>query len=588
VGRSAGVRASRPEPGATDRPLAQPISRERLVAVSRLTLIATAVLVLWLDPASPSVLPPGVVALVPFYAVWALLVAWLAWRIPRMPAPTPLILHCTDIGVLASLTLLTQAWTDGPYLLSLIFLLTVALIRWHGIGVRWTALALLSLLVVNAGFAAIVAEAPPDYGTLAVHGVYLGIVTLLLSYFTAYEERLLARLTGLAPRANAAPSDMRTRLGVLLAHVARQLDASRVVLAWTETGADADADTGSIAEWTQGTLQIRGASADDLASLAPPDAGQAAFLAAPVASGKGGFRMVSATATRLRAEDPLPRWVRAAGAACTALSIPVRGASMSGRLFVLEPEAATTDELVLGELLGREIVTYMDQLAYFERVRRSGVAEERIRLARDLHDGVIQSLAAAAMRLEAARHLLKRDVPGAEKAIREIQDLLTGEQQEMRDIIATLQPDRAPRHNAGPSLGQRLESMGIGLARHWRLTVETDNRVPDTALSPAFVREVAWIVREALVNAARHGQARHASVHLALVDGLLHLRVADDGCGFPFRGRMAATKLAELNQGPFNLAQRVKALGGKLVIDSRDAGATLEMSMPIRAPRTSP
>jgi signal transduction histidine kinase len=564
-------------PGPEWEPL---IGRERLIAVGRLALIVAAILLLWLDQwQGPPQLPPGMFVLLPLYSLWALSVAWMAWRMARLSAVTLMVLHSIDVAFFASLVVYTQGLTNGPFFLGLVFLLAVAIVRWGSVGLRWTAAALLAVLAANAAYIAVGTAAPLDLGHLANRVVYLGVITLLLMYYTAHEERLRTRLTGLAVRASVSPTDVQARLGELLGHVAAVLGASRVVVAWSDT----EVDRGSIAEWTQGTFQLRGASAEDLASLAPEDLAEAAFLVTPAGAG---FRVVSIRVGEGRAQDPLPAWVRAARPACAAISIPLRGVSMTGRLFVLEPEEATTDELLLGKLLGREIVTYMDQLAFFERFHRSGLAEERIRLARDLHDGVIQSLAAAAMRLEATRYLLKRDIDGADRAIDEIQELLKGEQKELRDIIATLQPDRAPRYNAGHLLSQRLESLSVGVAQHWRVAVETDNRVPDAALPHALVREVTWLVREALVNAARHGRARHASVHVALVDGLLHIRVADDGCGFRFRGRVEAAKITEPGLTPFNLGQRVKALGGKLVIDSRDTGATLEMSFPNRAPRT--
>jgi signal transduction histidine kinase len=416
---------------------------------------------------------------------------------------------------------------------------------------------------------------------LASQGVCLAVLTLFLGYLHAYDARLRVPLNAVAARASGSPTDVAARLGPLLGHVAGLLLAPKVVLAWT----GADQAQGTIAEWTQGSFRLRAVPREALGDLAPPALARASFLVRAARRVRAGFHVVSLSTSERRREDPLPAWVRDPGEMRAALSIPLAGASFTGRLFVLDPADATADELALGDLLAREIVTHMDQLALFDRFHRSGVAEERMRFARDLHDGVIQSLAAAAMRLEAARHVLRRDVDGADKAIQEIQDLLTGEQQELRDIIATLQPDRRPRYDTGSTLRERLESMVAGLSRHWRLTIETDNRVPDTALSPTLVREVTWIVREALVNAVRHGRARHASVYLALVDGLLHLRVADDGCGFRFRGRVEAAKTTEPGQTPFNLGQRVRALGGKLVIDSSDAGATLEMSIPLRTPR---
>jgi signal transduction histidine kinase len=223
----------------------------------------------------------------------------------------------------------------------------------------------------------------------------------------------------------------------------------------------------------------------------------------------------------------------------------------------------------------------------FDRFHMSGAAEERVRLARDLHDGVIQSLAAAAMRLEATRYVLVQDPATAENAIDDVQELLRNEQQELRDIIAALQPERAARAGSSIPLGQRLESLAAGMGRHWRLAVELDNSVPDKVISHALARETTWIVREALVNAARHGRARRVTVLVELAEGALRINVADDGCGFRFKGRFDAARLRQSRLGPFNLTQRIATLGGQLLIESGDAGATLEITIPLPAPRTA-
>jgi signal transduction histidine kinase len=561
--------------------LLQPIRSERLIALARVVLGGASILLLLLDPARPAHMLEPLAVLVSLYALLAVMVAVLAWRVSRVVSLAPrLFLHVLDLSFLTGIVSLTHAWTLNPFVLALIFVLAAAMIRWQRAGVLWTASAVLVLMAAHALSGVVGGAATMELRELAIRGIYLAVLTTLGAYFSSHDERLRRRLASLASiPALSLPTGGEARLRELLAQVARLLDAPRVVLAWQEM----EHPQVTITAWMQGTTHQRVAAEEEATSLGLHDLSGEACLVLEMPPGEPGPRVLSAAGSRPAEENPLPDWLRKLGYPATALVNPLRGASGTGLLYVLDAAEATTDELVISELLGRWITVYMDQLALFRRWHRSGLAEERIRLARDLHDGVIQSLAAAAMRLEASRHLLRQPGAAAESVIDEVQELLRSEQQQLREIINSLQPERAPRN--GLPLKQRLETMVAGLGRHWRLDVELDVRVPEKAVGDPLAREVSWLVREGLVNAVRHGRARHASAVVVIVDGVLRISVMDDGCGFGFRGRIDGMKLPDGQPGPFHLTQRVKSLGGQLEIVSGDAGATLEIGLPMRGAR---
>jgi signal transduction histidine kinase len=194
----------------------------------------------------------------------------------------------------------------------------------------------------------------------------------------------------------------------------------------------------------------------------------------------------------------------------------------------------------------------------------------------------MQSLAAGAMCLEAARRELYDHPDGAARAIGEVQELLESEQQELRDVIATWCPD-AGANRPGRPLEERLARLKTRLQRYWRLEVELEQRVAGTEIGDAVGREVYWILREGLINAARHGRAAKARVELEAADGGLRLAIRDNGSGFAFRGRYDPASLANTSLGPYHLGQRVQGLGGRLEIESSDSGATLEIWIPAAA-----
>ena len=223
--------------------------------------------------------------------------------------------------------------------------------------------------------------------------------------------------------------------------------------------------------------------------------------------------------------------------------------------------------------------------------RQAAAAEERVRLARDLHDGVLQALTGIALRLEAVRRAEGSDAGGAEAAgerrptaIEEVQRLIVQEQRDLRFYIRELRPDDAGR--GGPGLEPRLGDLAERVRLEWGLEVEVELRGAaagegDVAPVPEpLAREVYLLVREALVNAARHGGARSARVRVHPHAAGVAVEVADDGRGFPFAGRYEAPALAAMEAGPRSLRERVEAAGGRLVVESSPRGAHLAMELP--------
>jgi signal transduction histidine kinase len=107
---------------------------------------------------------------------------------------------------------------------------------------------------------------------------------------------------------------------------------------------------------------------------------------------------------------------------------------------------------------------------------------------------------------------------------------------------------------------------------------------PVVHLLPISTRyEIYAIVNEGVANAARHAAARRVSVMIGVTDGDVCIDVADDGRGFPFEGRHDLASLFESERGPLTLKERVRSLGGSMIIDSSNAGAKLEIRVPLRA-----
>jgi signal transduction histidine kinase len=246
-------------------------------------------------------------------------------------------------------------------------------------------------------------------------------------------------------------------------------------------------------------------------------------------------------------------------------------------VFIVRSSYLLVVALLLGYLGMRQ--QKLDHAALQER-REAAALEERTRLSRDLHDGLLQSLTGIALQLEVLYRVLDRDPQAAPERLREIQDSIAGEQRDLRSLIDRLNPV-FPFKPVGSSLGMRLEEMCVRIERQWGLRVElaTDgltDRLPDE-----FAEEITRIVHEALVNAARHAEPSVLRVGVARNRREVLVRVEDDGHGFSFRGRYDLAALRRMKAGPITLEERIAALGGDLVISSAESGSCLDVVLPV-------
>jgi len=197
------------------------------------------------------------------------------------------------------------------------------------------------------------------------------------------------------------------------------------------------------------------------------------------------------------------------------------------------------------------------------------VLEDRERIARDLHDVVIQRLFATGMHLQSAvTHAVR---PEAVKRINAAVDDLDAT---IRDIRRSIFELRAP---AGPSLRSELRETveaaagALGFVPVLDTTGPVDNAIPDD-----IVPELLAVLREALSNVARHARAQTARVSLRAGDGEVILRVEDDGVGID---------PALARGGIANLGERAHDLGGSFEVGPAPdgTGTVLTWRVPLTA-----
>ncbi len=197
------------------------------------------------------------------------------------------------------------------------------------------------------------------------------------------------------------------------------------------------------------------------------------------------------------------------------------------------------------------------QLAEVRASRERIVAaadEARRKLERDLHDGAQQRLVTLAISLQRAAHRARSD-PELVATLGQVESELRRSLDELRELARGIHPAILTGSGLEAALGSLAERSSLPA----RLDGSLDGRLPAAVEATAY-----FVASEALANAAKHAEANEVVVRVEQRDGVLRLKVRDDGCG----GATAA------GSGLRGLADRVAAVGGRFTVDSPPLGGT--------------
>ncbi len=568
-------------PRADSRPrpleLGYPARAERWIATGRAVLATVPVLLWWLGGYEFSDHLRLVHVLLWGYVSYAWLLAALISEMPAARAGLQLFTHALDLGVYGVFTYLFGA-QSSPFAFYFTFAIVAAAIRWEWRGALSTAavaltvygsISLYFLFRPNAGF---------DTSQWTFRIVYLTVIAVLVGYLAAYEARWRREVSRLADWSRRRVDSPEEGLEGSVAEVADILRARRLVVLWEE---DEQPDV-EVLHWADGVTQRTRESPEILAGLVPAALGEGFFC-----FDAGADRPVSwyaaSEGTRRTEGISLRADFRERFRIRQVLALPLRDPGVRGALLVLDKARMTADDLVLGRIVARELAGQINLTVLTRRLRRAAVNEERLRLAGDLHDGLLQSLSAAALHIQAAQQKMQHRVAGAAEDLDRVQGLIRGEQHDLRFLIEALRPQTASSPSFDGSLATRLAAFASTVQQVWRVGVRLDTRSLNGGLPIAGEHEVYRMVQEAVINAARHAGGTQVRVHLHRADGRVSIVVADDGRGFPFQGQLDQATLAAQNLGPVSLRQRVSRLGGTMTITSAPVGATVEIELPLSA-----
>jgi signal transduction histidine kinase len=253
------------------------------------------------------------------------------------------------------------------------------------------------------------------------------------------------------------------------------------------------------------------------------------------------------------------------------LGVPVRvGGRPIGNFYLTDKAVGaefTEHDLELVEMFALHAGIAIQNARLHARVQQLAIVDERVRIGRDLHDGIIQGIYAVALSLEDVPDLITDDRAEAVARVDRAIDRLNTTIRDIRNFIVGL-ASGAPEATLESALRAVIAETHLDPATRLELDIDEADGLQDR-LAPEAVNEILQITREALSNVARHSDARVASLSLRAVGRQAELVVEDDGKGFDIGAPRGPGHF-----GLANLHDRAASIGGTLRIESEPGGGT--------------
>lgn len=554
-----------------------PSHTERAIAVARIILGGSGLFAVWLDPAEPARFVAATYALHGAYVVYSVVLAWAMWN-RSTAGRLPLATHVIDIGLFSMFQYLTLG-PSSPFFTYFIFSLFCGALRWGWQGTLGTSvLVVLTYVAMGASMSRTLGPAEFELNRFIIRTVYLVVTAALLVYLGQHEIRLRTEIERLAHWPVTGGLETEVGLSRVLQYAADTLGAERALVTWE----DSDEPWLRSASWSAHTLVVAKHAPDQFEPIVPPDMANAVILCtgpltdATIAFASIGDRSIERTGLPVH-----PGLLLRLGGEGLA-SAPFHNERVTGRVFFSDVGGPTAESVVLTEVVARAIGESIDQLRITQQLRELGAREERIVLARDLHDGVLQSLTGIRFELQAVASTLANDTTDAGRdRLLAIERALAIEQRELRLFIDGLKPQDAG--NGDGALTERLQALRQRVADEWKVPVTIRVTPEPFTLSAELQQAVPLMAHEAIVNAVRHAHPTRVSVDVQIDGPLLRMIVSDDGSGFSFRGRYTHQALVAMNLGPASLRERAALLGGEMSIESTATGSKVEIAVPLWA-----
>lgn len=578
-----------PDPGETRR-------IERWLATARVFLAVSTLVAIRMDPTELGH-SWAAYGLFVFYMANGILILMLLRRRQQSTAAFRFLVHAGDIVWPALISVFAEG-PRTPFFLFFFFVLAAAAYRWGLWETLMTAAAEAALLWIEsfvvlhlwpAGSAPLraltglhinVTEFQPQ--RLFMLSIYLIVMGLLLGYLAERQKHLRAEkalVTGMISRVSVEDGLTGT-IDKIFHEIVSMYGASRVMMASQEIHSkrvflgELNQGKGNGAgefTWLQSGARDAKTYLDDY----PAEVSYASVHGEQWKSGSVDDSGHAVPVTNLAAFSQL-RQVQPFDSVVT---VPfMSGADWRGRVFLFDTAAGGEKQEELRFLLDivRQVGPAIYNVYLLHRLRRRAYAAERARVARELHDGAVQSLIAVEMQVDVLRRQAEANRP-IDGELGRIQSLLREEVLKLRELMQQMKAIDVDAQRLLPALRDAVERFQRETGINARFV--TDVEAID--LPQRVCRELLRIVQEGLVNVRKHSGARHALIRLSSSPDTLTLTLEDDGKGFSFAGRYNDQQLEEAGKGPMIIRERVRLIGGQLTVESNPGqGTRLEVIVP--------
>jgi signal transduction histidine kinase len=567
---------------------------ERVLAVGRAFLTVSALTAIYLDPTQPARLAAVTYAVLASYAVYSLAVLVYVHRAAQLKITHGHVLHGFDVLWTAALTFVSEG-PVSPFFLFFLFVVLSAAYRWGFVGTIVTTCVTVGVFLVQTAIAAVgpwsqtwLTSIEVELNETILRIAYLLLTGFLLGYLAEQEKQSRAELAAIAD----ITRQPRVRLGLggsvlaVAQGLLRTFDAHRVhfVLLDYETRQAFlwQVDPTSASETPDG-LRVE-LNAEEHRTWLFADPGRAWYASRESGETELRARVVEPGGWPLRhITMPLPTGFAEEISFSRIIAANFGLADeWRGRVYLFDPSSRVHPDQSVHFLdaLADYITPALTNVFLLGRLRARATAEERARVARELHDGTIQALLGIEMKVQALRRGPSSNATGLDVDLDDIQGLLHREALALRELMQALRPIPL---DTGDQLPDVLASLVERFRRDTGLLSRFVFAGGSVALPPTTALEIVRIVQEALVNVRKHSSARNVLVRLTGGEDGCALVIEDDGVGLEFEGRLAGDELDQRRLGPLIIRERARIAGAQLVIDSsRGSGTRIEVRVPAR------
>jgi signal transduction histidine kinase len=234
------------------------------------------------------------------------------------------------------------------------------------------------------------------------------------------------------------------------------------------------------------------------------------------------------------------------------------------------------DHQSMATLVNQLAVVWKTKLLISEREKRV-LLEERNRIAREIHDGIAQTLAGSVMQLETAQRMFSLKPEKTKQLVANSTEKLRASLKELRESIYALRP--YPTERIG--LFQAIQSKINSIRKEYQgLQIRFQERGTPKALSTMVEKVIFDIFQESLQNTVKHAKAKKVDILLSYTDDRILFKIKDDGSGFSLYESMLKAK-HEPHYGILNMNELAESLGASLHIESaKGKGTEIRLQIP--------